>query len=105
MRAARSDQVTIRVGYFGTVTKIVDRPEELVTLAKGAPVRELLAELVERHGDRLGSALLGPDGTPLPNVVITLDGREIAHHRGIATPIDDDASVRIVLMPAFAGGG
>jgi molybdopterin converting factor small subunit len=98
-------QLTIKVVYFGLIREITDLPEESLECSAGTTVRELLSTLVARHGDPFREALLGPDGRPLPNVVVVLDGRDTAHDRGVETPIERDGQLRIVLMPAFAGGG
>jgi molybdopterin converting factor small subunit len=98
-------QLTIKVLYFGLIREVTDLPEESLKLSVGATVRQLLGRLVERHGEPFREALLGPDGRPLPNAVVVLDGRDIAHVGGVEAAIERDGQVRIVLMPAFAGGG
>jgi molybdopterin converting factor small subunit len=98
-------QVTITVVYFGLIREITNLPEESLQCSAGTTVGELLSALVARHGVPFVEALLGPDGRPLPNAVVVLDGREIAHGRGVETAVERDGQLRIVLMPAFAGGG
>lgn len=98
-------QVTVKVLYFGPIVTTVGVPEEWVGLPAGATVGELVAALVERHGDAFREALLWTDGSPLPNAVILLDGKNVLHHGGMDTPIERDGSAHIVLMTAATGGG
>jgi molybdopterin converting factor small subunit len=95
----------VRVLYFGPIQALARAPEDEVTLAPGATVRELVAELCARHGAAFREALLWPDGAPLPTVEILLDGSHIDHRAGMDTPIEDDGRVHVVIMPPAFGGG
>lgn len=97
--------VTVTVYYMGLIQEVLPVSSERVTLATGATVGNLLAELSARHGPALAEALLAPDGEPLPNAVVQLDGRNILHLQGQQTPIERDGVLHIVLTPGFIGGG
>jgi molybdopterin converting factor small subunit len=98
-------QVTVKVLYFGVVRGAVSVPDELVTLPAGGTVGDLMTALFERHGEKLREAVLAPDGSPVPNAVIVLDGRNIQHRRGMETPIERDGAAHILLMTSAVGGG
>lgn len=98
-------QITIRVQYFELVRQQVDLPAQEFALPPGATVRQLMAALVRQHGAGLGEALMGPDGGPLPNAVILLDGGNILHRQGMDTELAHGSLVRMMLMPPFIGGG
>ena len=98
-------RVQIDVLYFGPIKDAVGIPEERVHLPPGATVGDLLTVLSERHGDRFREALLGTDGTLLPNAVFVLDGRNILHEQGTETPIVKNGTVHLLVMASAVGGG
>ena len=98
-------QITVRVQYFELVRQHVDLPEQQLELPLGATMHLLMAALVRQHGAGLSDALMGPDGEPLPNAVILLDGSNILHRQGMDTELADGNLVRMMLMPPFIGGG
>jgi molybdopterin converting factor small subunit len=97
--------ITIKVSYFGPVREVMQISEDLVTLAAGATVRDLIAALVARRGDAFRDALFFGDGEPLPTVTLLLDGRDVRHRRGIDTAIEADGVAQVVVLPPPLGGG
>ncbi len=102
---AQPEQITVSVQYFELVRRHVDTPNEELTLPRGATVADLMEALARRHGVALGEALVGPDGGPLPNAVILLDGGNILHRQGMDTALTHGSLVRLMLLPPFIGGG
>jgi molybdopterin converting factor small subunit len=98
-------EVTVRVAYFGPIRQSVHVPDDVVVVAAGSTVRQLVARLREKHGDAFCDALFFPDGDPLPTVTMLFDGRDIRHSGGIDTPIEGDRVVSLVVMPPPLGGG
>ena len=98
-------QITVRVQYFELVRAHVDVSDQQVALPAGATISRLMADLARQHGEALGEALIGPDGGPLPNAVILLDGGNILHRQGMDTVLAEGSLVRMMLMPPFIGGG
>lgn len=80
---------TVTVRYFAGARAAAGRSEE--TLSAGRTLDELLAELAERHGQRLVSVLA------VANFLV--DG-VTCHDRGEPLP----AGVTIDVLPPFAGG-
>ena len=98
-------ELAVRVAYFGVIRGAAATGEETLRLPAGATVRQLIAALVQRHGEAFGESLFWQDGEPLPFVTVLLDGRDIFHLRGLETPLPSTAEAQIVLMPAAMGGG
>lgn len=63
---------------------------------------DLLKELAERHGQRLGDQLLTPEGNIHPDVIFLLNGRNIDFLDGVDTLVQEDDVVS--LFPRVAGG-
>ena len=97
--------LTVQVQYFGLIREIVPVSEQSVTLPTAATVRDLLSMLFEQYGPRFRDALLAGNDQLLPNAVIALNASNILHKQGMDTPIPARCSLRILLMPAVAGGG
>jgi molybdopterin converting factor small subunit len=98
-------QITVRVSYFGPVREVMQISEDLVTLAAGAKVRDLVAALIARRGDGFREALFFGDGEPQPTVTLLLDGRDVRHRQGLDTPIEGDGVAQVVVLPPPLGGG
>jgi molybdopterin converting factor small subunit len=97
--------VHVSIEYFGIIREQVPSPQEVVRLPVGGTVRELFGHLVERHGELFRDALLAPRGEPLPNVVLTLDGRRIADGAGMDRTVEADGVMQVLQLPPFIGGG
>ena len=100
--------VTVVVSYFGEVADIVRRRQktarEEIVLRQGATAADLLDELATRHGRELHEALfVGRD--LLPNLIVQVDGSNIAHQQGLATTLRPGAQVLILAMPPLIDGG
>jgi molybdopterin converting factor small subunit len=97
--------LAIEVVYFGLIRNVVPAPEEKVTVAEGATVRDLFHLLCERHGERFRDALFTVEETLLPNAIVLLDGSNIFSENGLETKIDDKRSTHILLTTTAIGGG
>ena len=64
-------------------------------------VGEAIVELSDRF-PQLGERLLDEEGEPRSFVAIMVDGRDIRHTGGLATPLHEDAHLDI--FPPVAGG-
>jgi sulfur-carrier protein len=68
--------------------------------ARGATLREVLADVSQRH-PTLGSRILaGEELAPFVNVYV--EGEDVRTLSGLETPVDDESTV--ILLPAMAGG-
>jgi molybdopterin converting factor small subunit len=97
--------VTVQIQYFGLIRDVVPVSEQSVTLPVGATVRDVLSILSQQYGPRFLDALFAGNEQLLPNSVIALNTSNILHKQGMDTPIAACSSLRILLMPAVAGGG
>ena len=82
---------TVRVRYFAGAKGAVGHAEETVALPAGSTVGDLVAELGERHGEKLTRVLTACS--------YLLDGIAV---RDAATVLSDGAGVDV--LPPFAGG-
>jgi sulfur-carrier protein len=68
--------------------------------ARGATLREILADVTQRHPE-LGSRILaGEELAPFVNVYV--EGEDVRTLSGLETPVDEESTV--ILLPAMAGG-
>jgi molybdopterin converting factor small subunit len=82
---------TVRVRYFAGARGAVGLSEETVSLAAQATVRDLIAELGDKHGDKLTRVLTACS--------FLLDGVAV---RDPSIAVPDGAGVDV--LPPFAGG-
>ncbi len=67
----------------------------------GASVGDALRQLLERK-PALEGRILDPQGDVVPYVAIFVDGRDIRHLDGLATPVGEDDEIAV--FPPVAGG-
>jgi sulfur-carrier protein len=82
---------TVRVRYFAGARGAVGLSEETVAMPAGASVRDLVAELGGKHGDKLTRVLTACS--------FLLDGVAV---RDLSTALPDGSGVDV--LPPFAGG-
>ncbi|HNS96697.1 MAG TPA: MoaD/ThiS family protein [Polyangiaceae bacterium] len=97
--------VVVTIEHFGLIRETMPSPQEKIVVPVGMTVRELFQHLIERYGDSYRDALLAPQGQPLPNVVLTLDGEQISDEAAMNRAMMHDVVVRVLQMPPFIGGG
>jgi len=100
-----SEPESVTVSYFGAIQSLVPRRVEAVTLSARSTVRSVLEALAARHGAAITEALVGPDGDLLPNTLLMLNGSNVLHREGLETVVEAGAALRVVVLPAFTGGG
>jgi molybdopterin synthase sulfur carrier subunit len=67
----------------------------------GASVGDALRQLIEQR-PALDGYVLDPQGRVVPYVSVFVDGRDIRHLDGLATPIGEDDEIAV--FPPVAGG-
>ena len=88
------------VKYFATYRDITRRKEEYAAAPEN--VLALLLRLGGRY-DGFRAKLLTPDGTDVgEETIILVNGRNISHLEGVATPLNESDTVSI--FPVVAGG-
>lgn len=97
-------EVRVAVEYFGLIRTAVPSSVDTLSLPAGCTLRDVLDELALRYGAKFRDALLAPRGEPLPNLVLTHDGRRIIDREGMTRPVKGGV-IRVLLMPPFTGGG
>ena len=92
----------MRVSVYATLRAAVGQKTVEVAHADGAPVRELVATLVEQHA-ALAPLILDGDGSLLRSVHVYVNGRSAVHLPGrLDTPLREGDVID--LIPAVAGG-
>ena len=90
--------MTIR--YFADIRALTGRGEE--TWTKAVPdVRSLLQELAAQYGSAFGKRVFEGDQLN-KTIIIFINGRDVAHLKGIDSPLNSDDVVAI--FPMVAGG-
>lgn len=90
----------MRVKFFATYRELTNCKS--VELTAPDNVLALLAALAARYPP-LGPRLLSPDGSGLSDdAIVMVNGRHIAHLRGVDTPLTEGDTVAV--FPLVAGG-
>lgn len=90
----------IDLRFFATYRDAVGQKERTRTVADGATVGDVLADL-ENDYDGLDERLLA-DGTIRPQLSVLKNGRNVMHMDGAETTLDDGDVVSV--FPPVAGG-
>ncbi len=90
----------IQVHYTSQIEAALGTGEELVTLADGSCLADLLAILAERHGAPLHQCMLDSHGQLRPSVLICIDQQHVPPHDN--PPLRDGATV--TFLAAVSGG-
>ena len=94
-----------RVVYYGLMQTITKRREDEVEHEGSITVRELLKELVGRHGERFQEAVFERSNRLAGYVRIILGEEELSQEDGLEQKIGDNRKVSIVvLLPSSMGG-
>jgi len=92
----------IKINLLGVFKKAYGSSIIEMEIEKNIQLNEILQKLVDSSTD-LKRVLIDPElGTPLPNAVILLNGRDISSLNGLKTSIKDGDE--IILIPVIHGG-
>jgi len=95
--------VLVRVRMLGTLKEASGKGEEELVFHSGVDVTRIVQRLIKEHGERLGELLLDKVlQSPLPNILILLNGIEIDNLDGLKTAVGDGAT--LILLPITHGG-
>lgn len=95
----------VRVEYFGTIRDHIPVGFEIVEMPARATVMDVVGRVLTVYGEELGTILLAPQGEPLPNLVLTVNGVRIIEPIGMRKELCQEDVVTLLLMPPFTGGG
>ena len=91
--------VTVTIRYFGKVADIVGKKSEIVGF-DGSTVRDLIAFLCGKYGERMMRVLVDSDDSLREDVIILVDQKPIGGD--VDTPLFDRSVVSI--LPFVSGG-
>jgi molybdopterin synthase sulfur carrier subunit len=95
--------ITVKVRTILALKKILGKGEVELAVPEGSTLRELLAMLVEKWGDELGSRLFEPKTrTVLPYIRLMVNGRDIAFLDRMETVLRNGDDV--LILPPVSGG-
>jgi molybdopterin converting factor small subunit len=90
----------IRVDYVAQLKDAAGRADEVVELADGTNLQDLIRQVAARRGERLAGLLLDDGGELRPSALVFVGDDQIEWHD--ACPLHDGATV--TLMSPLAGG-
>lgn len=93
--------MTIDIRYFATFRELAGEKSCRVDEAP-ATVGELLGLLSARYGAAFHRAVLTDDGSISPVLILLVNGRNVRHSGGLATPLS--AGDQVSVFPMVAGG-
>lgn len=96
--------VTVRVRYLGPLRRRMGLREEALELTSPVTVREILENLVERHGADLRDVFFNQYGWMDPRLWVLVDGVSAGARDGLDTPVAGTEDIQIVLGQPITGG-
>jgi molybdopterin converting factor small subunit len=93
--------VEITVQYTGQLAGLAGVSEELVVLGAGVVMRDLVAQLCERHGASFAGLVMTDGGDLRSALLVIIDGE---HTLGDSSQRPLDGIQTILLMTPIAGG-
>lgn len=94
--------ITVTIHLGGFLADLNSSPTVEMPVPPGTGLREVLVELGQQSAPRLHKAILWPDGSPDPSLMVSLDRRVIPPPKLADTAVEKDC--RIDLVPLVAGG-
>lgn len=91
----------LSVAYTAQLAAATAVGEEEVELADGGELRDLVALLCRRHGERFTELVCEPDGALRSTLLVILDGAQAVGERG---SLALDGVEKVMLMTPIAGG-
>jgi len=93
---------TVKIKLLGVFRKTYGRSEVTLRIEKNTKLGEIIQRLASSSED-FRRSLIDPElGTPLPNAVILLNGKDISAFDGLETLVGDGDE--IALIPVIHGG-
>jgi molybdopterin synthase sulfur carrier subunit len=95
--------ITVKIYTILTLKQILGQREFEVSLHEGTTVKNLLAWMIERWGDKLSPHLFQPENDRvLPHIRLLVNGRDIQFLNGVDTVLHDGDEFSI--LPILTGG-
>lgn len=90
----------VRVAYLSILRDVTNRRDEDLEIPSGSTVKDLIARLLEKYGEKL-RPFLDPDPDLGPGIILTLNG-ELLSASDLGRVIPDGAEF-LVGLPPFGG--
>lgn len=87
----------VKVSYLGLVRNVLGCREEEMEVSAGITVRELLARLVEKHGDSFRHSVFRSEGELRSTALVCVDDRDIAELQGFETKLESGERLSVVV--------
>lgn len=93
------------VECFGTICDYVSDAYQTLQFSSEVTLAQVLDQFIQNNGESLRMLLLAPQGEPLPNLVLTLNGVRFTEPKSMQRAVKNDDVIKLLLMPPFTGGG
>ena len=94
----------LKIRYAGPVASTLKKKEEIVEVAPGSTLRQLLERLVDSYGKGLRDEVLDDDGKRIRDgALVVVNGVSVGRLKGLNTELKEGDTVS--LLPWFPGGG
>lgn len=93
------------VECFGAICDHVPDAYQTLQFPSAVTLAQVLEQFIQNNGESLRTLLLAPQGEPLPNLVLTLNGVRVTEPKGMQRVVKNDGVIKLLLMPPFTGGG
>ncbi len=95
--------ITVKIYTILTLKQILGQREFEVSIQEGSTVKNLLAWMIERWGDKLSPHLFQPESDRvLPHIRLLVNGRDIQFLKGVDTVLHDGDEFS--MLPILTGG-
>ena len=96
--------MAIRVKFMGDLPSVVGERETSVSLPPGSTVADLLAWLCKHYGEGFRCRVISQSGKLHHTILIFLNGENIKERSDLATGLENNGAIEIVMLPMFEGG-
>lgn len=91
----------VKIQYTGQLANHAGLSEEVIEIPDSSTCRQLIDEVVKRHGAEFSDLILNSDGEIRPSTLIILDGEQA---QGAPEALLLDGVDTVMLMTPIAGG-
>ncbi|MEE9549301.1 MAG: MoaD/ThiS family protein [Candidatus Binatia bacterium] len=96
-RSSEKLESLVNVSYLGLVRNVIGCREEEIEVTPGITVGELLAALVERHGDPFRLSVFKGSGELRSTALVCVNDCDIAQLNGLGTRLESGEKVSVVV--------
>jgi MoaD family protein len=92
----------ITVHYFTILRELTEKRQEKIKMKEGSTIKDTLAVLVEKYGERFKQYVSPPKGKKGLQLVLLLNNQDITYLDGLRAILHDEDTISLILP--IAGG-